>query len=173
MVRVVADLKLEVVTVEGRKASIIALATVDGKEESVDVAHECFANRGAAVSYLNRHCAVLAERAQAWLSGTSERPKISETLRRIRQELEQRYGDNLKRLLLTGSRARGTAECDSDWDVVAIVVGVRSSRPEGPIITPYPGPDSNRIELVTVPPEDFAHHPAKYFVDLRDNHIDF
>jgi predicted nucleotidyltransferase len=98
---------------------------------------------------------------------------MSETLRLIRHEIEHRHGDNLKRLLLTGSRAWGNPHADSDWDVVAIVVGARNSRPEGPVITRYPGPDSNRAELVTVPPEDFDHHPAKYFVDLRNNHIDF
>jgi hypothetical protein len=59
MARVVADLKLEVVAAEGRKASIIALAMVDGKQESVEIAHERFANPGAAVRYLRHRSAIL------------------------------------------------------------------------------------------------------------------
>jgi predicted nucleotidyltransferase len=170
LARAVADLKLEVMTPDGGKVGIITSAVVDGKREVVELAHECFANRGAAVNYLSQHREVLAERAQGWLSEGSSRPNETETRQLIRRELEQRYGDKLKRLLLTGSRARGTARIGSDWDVVAIVVGVRH-QPAGPVIDPYPGPDSNRVELVTVPPEDFQH-PAQYFVDMRENHVD-
>jgi predicted nucleotidyltransferase len=137
----------------------------------VEVAHECFGNRGAAENYLVQHREVLTERARGWLSGESAIPNETETGRLIRRELEQRYGDKLKRLLLTGSRARGTERMDSDWDVVAIVEGAHASGPTGPAIHPYPGPDSNRVELVIIPPGDF-HHPAQYFVDMRENHVD-
>jgi hypothetical protein len=54
LARTVAELKIKVVTANDRKASIIASAMVDGKQEVVELAHECFANRGAAVNYL-RH----------------------------------------------------------------------------------------------------------------------
>lgn len=54
---------------------------------------------------------------------------------------------------------------------MAIVEGARPSQAEGPVIEPYPGPDGNRIELVTIPPDDF-YHPAPYFADMRNNHVD-
>jgi hypothetical protein len=109
LARTIADVKLDVMTAAGRKAGIIASAMVDGKQEVVELAHECFGNRGAAEHYLRQHQEMLRERAQGWLSGESAKPDETETRRLIRRELEQRFGDKLKRLLLTGSRARGTA----------------------------------------------------------------
>ena len=44
-------------------------------------------------------------------------------LRRLRQELERRYGERLARLILFGSRARGDAQPDSDWDVAVVLKG--------------------------------------------------
>src|SRR5271157_5419556 len=112
---------------------------------------------------------MLAERARSWLSGEAARPNEQETRRLLRQQLEQCYGTQLKRLLLTGSRARGTQHVNSDWDIVAIVEGARH-RPEGPFIRSFPGPDGKPVELVTIPPEDFEH-PARYFVEMRGNHV--
>jgi len=42
-------------------------------------------------------------------------------LRRLRAELERLYGDRLERVLLFGSRARGDARPDSDWDVAVVI----------------------------------------------------
>src|SRR5207247_1562686 len=42
-------------------------------------------------------------------------------LRRLRSELERLYGDRLERVRLYGSRARGDARPDSDWDVAVIL----------------------------------------------------
>jgi predicted nucleotidyltransferase len=44
-------------------------------------------------------------------------------LRRLRAELERRYGERLERLILFGSRARGDARADSDWDVAVVLRG--------------------------------------------------
>jgi predicted nucleotidyltransferase len=43
-------------------------------------------------------------------------------LHRLRQELEGLYGGRLERLILFGSRARGDAREDSDWDVAVVLV---------------------------------------------------
>jgi uncharacterized protein len=42
-------------------------------------------------------------------------------LRRLRIELEQLYGPRLERIILFGSRARGDARLDSDWDVAVVL----------------------------------------------------
>jgi len=42
-------------------------------------------------------------------------------LRRIRASLRAMYGDRIERLVLFGSRARGDARADSDYDVAVIL----------------------------------------------------
>ena len=44
-------------------------------------------------------------------------------LRRLHAELERLYGPRLRQLLLYGSRARGDAGPESDWDVAVILEG--------------------------------------------------
>jgi uncharacterized protein len=50
-------------------------------------------------------------------------PTEEPVLRRLKAELERRYGDRLERVLLFGSRARGDARPDSDWDVAVFLRG--------------------------------------------------
>ena len=42
-----------------------------------------------------------------------------EVVRRVRAELERLYGPRLERLILYGSRARGEAHEESDYDLIA------------------------------------------------------
>jgi uncharacterized protein len=50
-------------------------------------------------------------------------PTDEPVLRRLKAELERLYGDRLERVLLFGSRARGDARPDSDWDVTVFLRG--------------------------------------------------
>lgn len=47
--------------------------------------------------------------------------KIKEILNELKSELEKIYKDNLKRLFLYGSHARGEADPDSDIDVLVVL----------------------------------------------------
>lgn len=42
-------------------------------------------------------------------------------LTRVRRELHELYGDRLERIVLFGSRARGEARADSDYDVAVFL----------------------------------------------------
>jgi len=70
---------------------------------------------------------------------------------------------------ITGSRAKGTARPDSDWDVVAIHPRAHPILPghEGPAIvdkkTIFNG---DVVELVLIPPTDWDH-PGRYMTDCR------
>jgi predicted nucleotidyltransferase len=53
-------------------------------------------------------------------------------VRRVRLELEKLYGNRLRKVILYGSRARGDAHEESDYDFLAVldslVTGLRKSR---------------------------------------------
>ena len=54
---------------------------------------------------------------------TTRSPVDEPILRRLKGELERLYGDRLERVLLFGSRARGDARPDSDWDIAVFLRG--------------------------------------------------
>jgi predicted nucleotidyltransferase len=56
-------------------------------------------------------------------AATTRSPVDEPILRRLKGELERLYGDRLERVLLFGSRARGDARPDSDWDVAVFLRG--------------------------------------------------
>jgi predicted nucleotidyltransferase len=49
--------------------------------------------------------------------------KLSQLLADLRQRFEQIYGDQLQRMILFGSQARGDAESESDVDVMVVLNG--------------------------------------------------
>ncbi len=52
-------------------------------------------------------------------------PTLAEepVLRRLKAELARLYGPRLERVILFGSRARGDAQPDSDWDIAVVLKG--------------------------------------------------
>lgn len=78
----------------------------------------------------------------------------------IRAALKERYGDGLVRLILAGSRAKGTNLAGSDWDVLAVIAGYRSIWPVGPLRMndKLIAPDGNLVEAYEMNPDDL-HHP--------------
>jgi predicted nucleotidyltransferase len=77
----------------------------------------------------------------------------------IRKELEKRYKNALKRLILAGSRARGKNRANSDWDIIAVLEGYRSIWPVGPVRMheKLKAPDDNTVEVFEVNPQDLEH----------------
>ena len=49
------------------------------------------------------------------------RPADDPVLKRFRYALDELYGDSIERIVLFGSRARGDARADSDYDVAVFI----------------------------------------------------
>ena len=60
-------------------------------------------------------------------AATARSPVDEPILHRLKGELERLYGDRLERVLLFGSRARGDARPDSDWDVAVFLRGYQGN----------------------------------------------
>ena len=54
---------------------------------------------------------------------TEGRPIDNPILKRFRAELDQLYGTRVERIVLFGSRARGDAREDSDYDIAVFIKG--------------------------------------------------
>lgn len=59
---------------------------------------------------------------------------IDPVMRKFRAALDRAYGDRLERVVLFGSRARGDARPDSDWDVAVFLRGMEDFGKEAGII---------------------------------------
>jgi uncharacterized protein len=51
----------------------------------------------------------------------SQRPADDPVLKRFRAALDALYGERIERVVLFGSRARGDAEADSDYDIAVFL----------------------------------------------------
>jgi predicted nucleotidyltransferase len=80
----------------------------------------------------------------------------------IRRALQERHGSRLLRLILAGSRAKGTNRLSSDWDVIAVIEGFNSIWPIGPMrgMNKIHAPDGNEVEVFEVSPADLSHPDA-------------
>src|SRR5438034_7051326 len=59
--------------------------------------------------------------ADTWESTMSSTPADDPILKRFRAALDEMYGDRAERVILFGSRARGDAHEDSDYDVAVFL----------------------------------------------------
>jgi predicted nucleotidyltransferase len=59
--------------------------------------------------------------SQTPIADATADPTQDPVLQRFRDEARALYGDRLERLVLFGSRARGDAREDSDWDVAVFL----------------------------------------------------
>jgi predicted nucleotidyltransferase len=60
----------------------------------------------------------------------TETPANNPILKRFRTALDETYGDRIDRVVLFGSRARGDARPDSDYDVAVFLRNMDSRDPE-------------------------------------------
>jgi hypothetical protein len=68
---------------------------------------------------------------------------------------------------LAGSRAKGCARAESDWDVVAIHPDAPSIATTGPIINQIGRmPNGTKIEVVVIAPQDWDHE-GRFMADCR------
>jgi uncharacterized protein len=58
------------------------------------------------------------------------RPADDPILKRFRAALDEMYGERLERVVLFGSRVRGDARDDSDYDVAVFLKDLTDRRPE-------------------------------------------
>jgi predicted nucleotidyltransferase len=58
------------------------------------------------------------------MPGMTERPQNDPVLKRFHAAVSEIYGDRLERVVLYGSRARGDARPDSDYDVAVFLRGM-------------------------------------------------
>lgn len=79
--------------------------------------------------------------------------RIRDMLATIRQELTAFYGDQLKRIILFGSYARGDFHEDSDLDIMPVVSGtsVLDLKKEGLFQLAYRHFEQDRIRVSFVP----------------------
>ena len=75
-------------------------------------------------------------------------------LEQIKTALRQTYGDRLERIVLYGSRARGNAHEDSDYDVAVFLNGIESRWSEFQTLA--------RIELVILHETGLSVHAMPY-----------
>lgn len=60
----------------------------------------------------------------------STRPRDDPVLKRFRAALDEMYGERIERVVLFGSRARGDAREDSDYDVAVFLKDLADRWPE-------------------------------------------
>jgi predicted nucleotidyltransferase len=97
----------------------------------------------------NLECTMDARKIRAW----------------IRAEVHRIYGDQVVRMILTGSRARGEHGPQSDWDVVVVLRDYDFS--DAIIVKKLIAPDGNNVEIVPVNQEGLDHHPGRYMEKCR------
>jgi predicted nucleotidyltransferase len=94
----------------------------------------------------------------------------------LRAKAEELWPGKVERIILAGSRARGTNRPDSDWDVYVIGEKMKPMFKDGPICR-HPGarlvaPDGNWVTMFDVQPGDLARTDLRAIADLNADGVD-
>jgi hypothetical protein len=100
----------------------------------------------------------------------------------LRAKAEELWPGKVERIILAGSRARGTNRPDSDWDVFVIGTKMRPMYRESPRDGPEDGPmrrhhkmvapDGNAVEMFDIQPNDLARNDLRAIADLNAFGVD-
>jgi Nucleotidyltransferase domain len=100
---------------------------------------------------------------------------IDETLKDwLRAKAEEIRPGKVERIILAGSRARGTNRPGSDWDVYVVGTEMPPLPSSGPIWRhkPLVAPDGNKVTMFHMRPADLARTDLRAIADLNADGVD-
>lgn len=89
----------------------------------------------------------------------------------LAQTLKAALGNDLRAAVLFGSRARGDAAPDSDWDVLLVVDGLPANPFQRRMLLKQRLPDRwrARIALMAYSPQEFSQHVSSLFLSIAED----
>jgi predicted nucleotidyltransferase len=93
----------------------------------------------------------------------------------FRAKAEELWPGKVERIILAGSRARGTNRPDSDWDVYVVGTKMRPMFSGGPIWRHREhlvAPDGNKVTMFDIQPGDLARNDLRAIADLNAFGVD-
>ncbi len=93
---------------------------------------------------------------------------LQNTLAPVLAALKAKYGERLVAVVLFGSRARGDARPESDWDLFIIAKGLpdRPFQRQIALKRALPPEWRGKVSLIAKTPEEFEEHLSSLFLDI-------